>query len=48
MVELAERLVSQIRDMDWAVFAKNGTDVTTLEQLERFALERQLGIWPAT
>ena len=30
MVELAETLVSRIRAMDWAVFAKNGTDATTL------------------
>jgi glutamate-1-semialdehyde 2,1-aminomutase len=30
MVELAERLVGRIRDMEWAVFAKNGTDATTL------------------
>ena len=30
MVELSEILVDRIRDMDWAVYAKNGTDVTTL------------------
>lgn len=30
MVELAERLTEQIDGMDWAVFAKNGTDMTTL------------------
>jgi glutamate-1-semialdehyde aminotransferase len=30
MVTLAEELVSRIRGMGWAVFAKNGTDVTTL------------------
>lgn len=30
MVDLAERLVSRIRGMDWTVFAKNGTDATTL------------------
>ena len=30
MVELAETLVSRIDNMDWAVFAKNGTDTTTL------------------
>ena len=30
MVELAERLTALIDGMDWAVFAKNGTDATTL------------------
>lgn len=30
MVELAEKLTQQIEGMDWAVFAKNGTDMTTL------------------
>jgi len=30
MVELAEKVVGRIRDMDWAVFTKNGTDATTL------------------
>jgi glutamate-1-semialdehyde 2,1-aminomutase len=30
MVELAERLTRLIDGMDWAVFAKNGTDMTTL------------------
>jgi glutamate-1-semialdehyde 2,1-aminomutase len=30
MVELAERLVGLVEDMDWAVFVKNGTDATTL------------------
>lgn len=30
MVELAEKLVGRIQGMDWAVFAKNGTDATTL------------------
>lgn len=30
MVELAERLVGMAGGMDWAVFTKNGTDVTTL------------------
>ena len=30
MVELAERLTGLIDGMDWAVFAKNGTDATTL------------------
>ena len=30
MVELAERLVGTVKGMDWAVFSKNGTDVTTL------------------
>ena len=30
MVELAERLTGLISGMDWAVFAKNGTDATTL------------------
>lgn len=30
MADLAERLVARIRGMDWTVFAKNGTDVTTL------------------
>ncbi len=29
MVELAERLVDRVPDMDWALFAKNGSDVTT-------------------
>jgi glutamate-1-semialdehyde 2,1-aminomutase len=29
MVELAERLVIQVPGMDWALFAKNGSDVTT-------------------
>jgi glutamate-1-semialdehyde 2,1-aminomutase len=29
MVELAERLVDQVPGMDWALFAKNGSDVTT-------------------
>ena len=29
MVELAERLVGLIPGMDWALFAKNGSDVTT-------------------
>ncbi|MGD2041774.1 MAG: aminotransferase class III-fold pyridoxal phosphate-dependent enzyme [Anaerolineae bacterium] len=29
MVELAERLVAQVPGMDWALFAKNGSDVTT-------------------
>lgn len=30
MVELAERLVGAVPGMDWAVYSKNGTDVTTL------------------
>ncbi|HEY7075873.1 MAG TPA: aminotransferase class III-fold pyridoxal phosphate-dependent enzyme [Solirubrobacteraceae bacterium] len=30
MVELAERLVDQVPHADWAMFAKNGTDATTL------------------
>jgi len=30
MVELAERLVATVKGMDWAVFSKNGTDMTTL------------------
>lgn len=30
MVELAEKVVSRIRGMEWAVFTKNGTDATTL------------------
>lgn len=30
MVELAERLVGAVSGMGWAVYAKNGTDVTTL------------------
>jgi glutamate-1-semialdehyde 2,1-aminomutase len=30
MVELAERLVGQVPHADWAMFAKNGNDVTTL------------------
>ncbi len=30
MVELAEKLTGLIDGMDWAVFAKNGTDATTL------------------
>lgn len=30
MVELAERLVAMVAGMDWAVFSKNGTDMTTL------------------
>lgn len=30
MVELAERLVASVAGMDWAVFSKNGTDMTTL------------------
>lgn len=30
MVELAERLVATVAGMDWAVFSKNGTDMTTL------------------
>jgi glutamate-1-semialdehyde 2,1-aminomutase len=29
-VELAEKLVSMITHADWAIFAKNGTDTTTL------------------
>jgi glutamate-1-semialdehyde 2,1-aminomutase len=29
MVELAERLVDRVPGMDWALFAKNGSDVTT-------------------
>jgi glutamate-1-semialdehyde 2,1-aminomutase len=29
MVELAERLVEQVPGADWALFAKNGSDVTT-------------------
>jgi glutamate-1-semialdehyde 2,1-aminomutase len=30
MVELAELLVATVRHADWAVFAKNGTDATTI------------------
>jgi glutamate-1-semialdehyde 2,1-aminomutase len=30
MVDLAERLVAVVEHADWAVFAKNGTDATTL------------------
>ncbi len=30
MVELAERLVDSVAHADWALFAKNGTDATTL------------------
>ena len=30
MVELAERLVGCVAHADWALFAKNGTDATTL------------------
>jgi len=30
MVELAERLVATVKGMDWVVFSKNGTDMTTL------------------
>jgi glutamate-1-semialdehyde 2,1-aminomutase len=30
VVELAERFVAQITHADWAIFAKNGTDATTL------------------
>jgi glutamate-1-semialdehyde 2,1-aminomutase len=30
MVELAEALVTTVRHADWAMFAKNGTDATTL------------------
>ncbi len=30
MVELAERLVARISHADWVMFAKNGTDVTTM------------------
>jgi glutamate-1-semialdehyde 2,1-aminomutase len=30
MVELAEKLVSTVQHADWAMFAKNGTDATTL------------------
>jgi len=30
MVELAEQLVEQVEHADWAMFAKNGTDATTL------------------
>ncbi|MBI9101753.1 MAG: aminotransferase class III-fold pyridoxal phosphate-dependent enzyme [Spirochaetales bacterium] len=30
MVELAEKLTDQVEGMDWSVFAKNGTDTTTL------------------
>ena len=30
MVELAEKLVAQIDFANWAVFAKNGSDLTTL------------------
>ena len=30
MVQLAERLVSLNPGLDWAMFAKNGNDVTTL------------------
>ncbi|NML90662.1 aminotransferase class III-fold pyridoxal phosphate-dependent enzyme [Sphingobium sp. TB-6] len=29
-VELAERLVAQVNHADWAMFAKNGTDATTM------------------
>jgi glutamate-1-semialdehyde 2,1-aminomutase len=30
MVELAEKFVQQVSHADWAMFAKNGTDVTTM------------------
>ena len=30
MVELAEKVVETVKDMDWVVFGKNGTDMTTL------------------
>jgi glutamate-1-semialdehyde 2,1-aminomutase len=30
MVELAEKLVATVQHADWAIFAKNGTDATTL------------------
>jgi len=30
MVDLAERLVQTVRHADWAIFAKNGTDATTM------------------
>ena len=35
MVELAERLVDLVPHADWAMFAKNGTDATTLALLDR-------------
>ena len=30
MVDLAELLVQTVRHADWAIFAKNGTDATTM------------------
>jgi glutamate-1-semialdehyde 2,1-aminomutase len=43
IVELAERLVDQIQGMSWAVFAKNGTDATSLAvSLARVQTDRQV------
>jgi glutamate-1-semialdehyde 2,1-aminomutase len=33
MVDLAEKFVSMITHADWAIFAKNGTDVTTMAMM---------------
>jgi len=33
MVNLAEKFVSMIAHADWAIFAKNGTDVTTMAMM---------------
>jgi glutamate-1-semialdehyde 2,1-aminomutase len=33
MVELAEKFVQQVAHADWAMFAKNGTDVTTMAMM---------------
>ena len=43
MVDLAEMLVDRIDGMEWAVFAKNGTDATTLAvSIARVATEKPI------
>ena len=43
MVELAELLVATVRHADWAMFAKNGTDATTMcATIARAATGRKL------
>jgi glutamate-1-semialdehyde 2,1-aminomutase len=45
MVELAERLVGLVEGAAWAVFAKNGTDVTTLAlSLARVRTEKPIAV----
>ncbi len=42
MVELAERFVAMVRHAEWCIFAKNGTDATTLcVTIARAATERR-------